>query len=333
MSNYSILKIEKINSPLNFKVRERHNFRQIPVPNADINRQYINKTLVNEGVTDYLQLWKERQYEVNITGGTCNPRKGAVYAYEIILGYTHNAIENEKVEEWAKESIKWLADTFGGEKNVLSAVLHMDEHTPHIHAIVIPIDERKHLCARSYTGGKPKMFKLQLSYAKAMEQFGLERPVMFTKTSNTALKRFYKSINQITNMEAPTILEGELITDYAQRCENWAKDVASKSLDVVNKVSKANKRLMAKQETYNLENKEASHLNNLLIMKYAGNKKRTKKALLQLSDWIDNSPINEVERILSVLEERVEEKNILAKKKSYDLEIIKKELDELDKQQ
>ena len=97
MSNYSILKIEKIKSPLNFKVRERHNFRQIPVPNADINRQYLNKTLVNDGITDYLQLWKERQYEVNITGGKCKPREGAVYAYEIILGYTHDAIENEKV--------------------------------------------------------------------------------------------------------------------------------------------------------------------------------------------------------------------------------------------
>lgn len=115
MSNYSILKIEKINSPLNFKVRERHNFRQIPVPNADINKQYLNKTLVNDGVTDYLQLWKERQYEVNITGGTCKPRKGAVYAYEIVLGYTHGAIEDEKVNEWANKSLEWLSNTFGGE--------------------------------------------------------------------------------------------------------------------------------------------------------------------------------------------------------------------------
>jgi len=327
MSNYSILKIEKINSPLNFKVRERHNFRQIPVPNADINKQYLNKTLVNDGVTDYLQLWKERQYEVNITGGTCKPRKGAVYAYEIVLGYTHGAIEDEKVNEWANKSLEWLSNTFGGEKNVLSAVLHMDEHTPHIHAIIIPIDDRNHLCARTYTGGKPKMFKLQTSYAKAMEEFNLERPVMFTKTSNTALRRFYKTINQIMDMEAPKIMEGELISDYSERCEEWSKDIASKSFDVVNKVSKANKRLMAKQETYNLENKEATHLNNLLIMKYAGNKKRAKKVLLQLSDIIDNITIEQMEKTLDILEEKnVNKRNILAKNRSYDLLKIKEEL-------
>lgn len=49
-----------------------------------------------------------------------------------------------KLDEWCDDNIKWLQDTFGKE-NVVSAVLHMDEKTPHIHATVVPIvtGERK----------------------------------------------------------------------------------------------------------------------------------------------------------------------------------------------
>lgn len=45
-------------------------------------------------------------------------------------------------EQWKKENVEWLQSYFGKD-NVVSAVLHMDETTPHIHAVVIPmVNER-----------------------------------------------------------------------------------------------------------------------------------------------------------------------------------------------
>lgn len=330
--SYAILKIEKVKSLQILSLRQKHNFRQIPVPNADINRRYLNKTLVNEGIENYVTLWESRKYDVNMNGGKCNPRQGAVYAYEIVLGYSHDAISDDKVNDWAKTSVEWLEKTFGGKENVLSAVLHMDEYTPHIHAIVMPIDERNRLCARSFTGGKVKMFNLQTSYANAVKEYELNRPEMYTKAKNKDLKRFYRAVNSIVNIEAPVKKEEEKEEDYITRCETWVKDIEFKSLDVLNKVKKENERLLAKQETYNLENKEATHLNNILIMKYCGNTKRAKKILLELAEYIDSVDIETLEYTLQkLLEEFVEDKrNILAKDKSYDLQKLTEELEKED---
>ena len=42
------------------------------------------------------------------------------------------------MNEWCDDNLQWLHRTFSKE-NTVSAVLHMDEHTPHIHATVVPI--------------------------------------------------------------------------------------------------------------------------------------------------------------------------------------------------
>ncbi len=46
--------------------------------------------------------------------------------------------DDGRLGEWCDDTLQWLYRTFGRE-NTVSAVLHMDEHTPHIHATVVPI--------------------------------------------------------------------------------------------------------------------------------------------------------------------------------------------------
>ena len=49
-----------------------------------------------------------------------------------------------RLDEWCQDNLDWLRKTYGAD-NVVSAVLHMDEETPHIHATIVPIvqTERK----------------------------------------------------------------------------------------------------------------------------------------------------------------------------------------------
>ena len=49
-----------------------------------------------------------------------------------------------RLDEWCQDNLEWLRKTYGA-ANVVSAVLHMDEETPHIHATIVPIvqTERK----------------------------------------------------------------------------------------------------------------------------------------------------------------------------------------------
>lgn len=58
-----------------------------------------------------------------------------------MLSGTHedmmNIAANGQLDDWCNDSLKWLKDTFGKE-NVVSVVLHMDEHTPHLHTSMPP---------------------------------------------------------------------------------------------------------------------------------------------------------------------------------------------------
>lgn len=52
---------------------------------------------------------------------------------------TMKKLEKEgKLDAWIKKTIEWFQREFGKE-NVVSAVLHMDETTPHLHVTVVPI--------------------------------------------------------------------------------------------------------------------------------------------------------------------------------------------------
>ena len=46
--------------------------------------------------------------------------------------------EDGRLDGWCNDNLKWLRETYG-ERNLVSAVLHMDEKTPHIHATIVPI--------------------------------------------------------------------------------------------------------------------------------------------------------------------------------------------------
>lgn len=47
-------------------------------------------------------------------------------------------IEQNRLIEWCRESIKW-AQKEHGKENIVSAVLHMDEETPHLHISLVPV--------------------------------------------------------------------------------------------------------------------------------------------------------------------------------------------------
>ena len=46
--------------------------------------------------------------------------------------------KTNKIDEWTKDCIAYLQKKFGQE-NVVSAALHMDEYSPHLHVTVVPI--------------------------------------------------------------------------------------------------------------------------------------------------------------------------------------------------
>lgn len=228
MDNYCILRIEKVHSMGDLQTRHEHNFRELQLPHVDIALSEKNEELVDFSGMDYKDLWYQRMKDIELeTGSPVTTRKGSVLAYEIVTSFSNGA--DVDVDEWKEANKQWLFDTFGPD-NVLSMQLHLDETTPHIHTIVTPIDERGHLCAKSFTGGRAKMRQLQTSYADAMEPFGLSRGEMYSKAKNSDLKKFYSAVSKKAKTKAPRIEANESVEEYEKRVDEYIRMIELASL-------------------------------------------------------------------------------------------------------
>lgn len=79
-----------------------------------------------------------------------------------------NGTEEEQVEA-LKQAFEELRDQYG-EKNIVSAVIHVDETTPHLHFDFVPITRKGGLSAREVVGDRAQMRKTQARFLQAMQE-------------------------------------------------------------------------------------------------------------------------------------------------------------------
>lgn len=109
--------------------------------------------------------------EENYTGKR-KPRSDAVKMCEITVqiggDLAENGTEEEQVEA-LKHAFEELKGQYG-EKNIVSAVIHVDETTPHLHFDFVPISKSGGLSAREVVGDRAQMRKTQARFLEAMQQ-------------------------------------------------------------------------------------------------------------------------------------------------------------------
>ena len=198
-----------------------HIERFIIPKNADPTRTHLNRKLIDypDGVKDRSAAIQRRLEEARLTRKIGNNQ---VRAIRILLTGTHEDMEritNEgRLDEWCNDNLKYLADTFGKE-NIVSAVLHMDEQTPHIHATLVPIvkGERKRrkkeeqakkryrkkptdtvrLCADDIMT-RVKLKSYQDTYAQSMSGYGLQRGIDGSEARHITTRQYYRDLVQQT---------------------------------------------------------------------------------------------------------------------------------------
>lgn len=105
-------------------------------------------------------------------------RKDAVLLCEVLFTSDKAFFERLSAEQersFFKECYKFAADRYGKE-NIISAVVHRDEKTPHLHLDFVPLTSDGRLSAKSVLGGKKDLQKLQDDFfTKVGKKWGLER--------------------------------------------------------------------------------------------------------------------------------------------------------------
>ncbi len=141
-------------------------------PQIDSNRTNRNYHLVMPPPT-YLEFINARIATLTLKRKL---RSDAIYMNSFVLTsdkefFMKLPLAAEK--EFFKDCVKFFADKYGAE-NIISAVVHKDETTPHLHLNLVPITNDK-LCSKDLYDRK-KLSELQTEfYEKVGKKCGLER--------------------------------------------------------------------------------------------------------------------------------------------------------------
>ena len=124
-------------------------------------------------------------------------RKDAVTSCRYILSGSHEQMKKigdnpRAIREWANDNYDYFAEKYG-EKNIVRATVHLDEKTPHMHLIVVPLTPDGRLSAKEFTGTAKKLRDLQSDYAdKIGKKWGFERGLENSGAKHIETKAFYK---------------------------------------------------------------------------------------------------------------------------------------------
>lgn len=131
-------------------------------------------------------------------------RKDAVRFVDAVMTAGHDEmnkiLKEGKIAEWAMLSYAWAAEQFGA-KNIVDFTVHLDEHTPHIHAVIVPLTPDGRLCAKEMLS-KGKLHNMQTTYwQKVMNQYGISRGKEKSRASHQEVKTWYSQISKALNCQ------------------------------------------------------------------------------------------------------------------------------------
>ena len=198
-----------------------HIERTVSPANADSERTHLNREFIDfpDGIESRTQAI---QHRIENAGIKRKISHNQVRALQVMLSGTPEDMQRMqnlgKLDEWCKDNIEWLQDTFSKD-NVVSAVLHMDEKTPHIHATVVPIvtgETRKARTKKDEDASHKKKYRkkstdtvrlcaddimtrenlkyFQDSYAEAMSKYGLQRGIKGSDARHISTAQFYRDL-------------------------------------------------------------------------------------------------------------------------------------------
>lgn len=215
--SHAIMRIQKIKGMQALAEREKHNTRRKTVLSAD-----GSNNITVEGYTGLVGRVKtlEKQIDANNKRKT---RKDAVRAIEVLFTSDKAFFKKCDYNQYFAECKQWLINTFG-EDNLLQAVTHLDEETPHLHAILTTVKEGKFNYS-GYINGRQDLRALQDSFFAQVEHLGLERgeKVELTKATYQTNKDWNKNVAKARSFAEALSKEQQM--EYAIKGVMFTKEV------------------------------------------------------------------------------------------------------------
>ena len=174
--SYAIIRNEKYTKDQMIKLAP-HNERvksEYSNKNIDKSKSYMNYHLKKPIHTNYYKEFKRLIEQNNLKGQL---HKNSIYACEMIVTSDKSffsSIGEKETKRYFDTAYKFICNFKNlGDENILSAVVHMDEETPHMHITYIPVIDSKDKEGNPIRkiGGNLFWNKDQNSYSKLQDSF------------------------------------------------------------------------------------------------------------------------------------------------------------------
>ena len=154
------------------KENERDERYEASNPQIDSERTRNNYRFTPHFEKTYTEFINGRIKELRLS-----PRKDAVVMNSFVLGSDKTFFDGlSRVEQYNffSDCYKFFAERYG-EENIIAAVVHNDETTPHMHFNLMPITPDGRLCSKQLFD-KPQLQKLQTDFYESVgKKYGLQR--------------------------------------------------------------------------------------------------------------------------------------------------------------
>jgi len=224
-----------------------HLARTRKTPNADPRRTDQNRWLVGSADKPLDQMITACMSKAGID--RTRLRKDAVLANDILLSVSpewfrpdnpeaYGTYDKNRVKSFAAEAEQFLRKQFG--PRLVAAVLHLDEATPHVQAVVVPVmakaDGTHRLSSKDYFG-PDRLRMLQQAWEDHMRPHGVGPRTKGSRARHTTLREYYSALEasrstdkrpKITVDEPPRKKIFESTAAYRQRLSEWRRAEAKR---------------------------------------------------------------------------------------------------------
>ena len=230
--SYAIFRVEPINKLSDLAQIGSHNKREKKAyksnPDIDITKTKYNIDLVplsEKYIKGFYNLTKE--YKLEHDKRMEIMRDDRKKTFRQMVDDSNNVVADEllftsdfdffkgmskkQIKKWADTCMEFVYNDLGYTKEqILHATLHMDEKTPHIHCVVVPLirkfDKRTNtekwtISKKQYIKDKAHLSELQDKYYQRLidNGFGLERGIKNSDNEHISIKEFKKITNKLDN--------------------------------------------------------------------------------------------------------------------------------------
>lgn len=200
--SYSVFRIQGIKTTGDLVGISKHNKDRISHTNQDIDTSKSKDNIIliecnnyNSKFNDIVAPMKQEHTErmktmradrVKTFNQHINSSKNDI-AFEMVFTSDNeffDGLNRNDIKKWAEKSLDFVTKDLGIERrNILHAIVHMDEKTPHLHVVAVPLVKTYNkkqnkdvwsISRRQYINGKSQLSKAQDIYNQRMNESGYE---------------------------------------------------------------------------------------------------------------------------------------------------------------